>query len=325
MAFVLQAGVQSLKFWLGPQSSHSVPITRNAPTTTTPTTPTTPTDTTPYSVAPVSSVPSSVPPVSSVPSSVIHPSFIDIIDCGTRVDGIPGSRKCFFAVLVKVFGLSTLLEAFYILKGHEIFKGETYFTVTEKTHCEFAIRLSEILDASFAIYVKYEDGWTRSPPVTFGKGAKLIKMGLFPGTDKVIGHFVHIKDSDNLLSLPGLDRSTSLQSDILAFVKNTESEKHVSVSNNSRFDEAIAKKLETDPNLDIEKFRLELETEEAEKVVKAAEEAEAVEAIKAAEEAEAKKAKLLDAYFEQQLQLDPDADIDQILARCAKYYTENNL
>src|SRR5579872_7562456 len=86
------------------------------------------------SVLPIQPVPSVLPiqpiPTSNSASPLVDPSKVPFVDHGTTVLGINGTRKCFFAVLVKAFELSQVLEAYYKLGGNELFKENTYFTVS---------------------------------------------------------------------------------------------------------------------------------------------------------------------------------------------------
>ena len=272
------------------------------------------------SVLPIQPVPSVLPiqpiPTSNSASPLVDPSKVPFVDHGTTVLGINGTRKCFFAVLVKAFELSQVLEAYYKLGGNELFKENTYFTVSNKLHRDFANELAKRLDATFAIYVKYPEGWTRSPIITFGTGKKFVTFGLFPGDNKVLGHFVLIGNNSEL----DITVNPQLfQQEIHAFFLDSSEEIVQSDVHESRFDSILAQMLEANPNLDLNAARIKLETEEKEKE-REKKEKELIESRKKQEAEDLAYASQLqiesdNAYVMARLTANPQADVGQILTQ----------
>lgn len=243
-------------------------------------------------------------------SPLVDPLKIPFTDCSTTVPGINGRYKCFFAVLVKIFGLAQVLEAFYQLGGDELFKGDAYFTASNETHIVFAKKLADHpnFKATFGIYVKYTKGWTRSPIITFGTGKNFVPFGLFPGDHKVLGHFVHI---DNVSELDITANPQQLQREIFDFFLGCP-EDNVSDIPDTRFDEALVEMLKINPSLDLGAARLGLETKEKEKELVAKRKKQEADDLTYASQLQIESD---NAYVVEKLTANPQADIGQVLAQ----------
>jgi hypothetical protein len=270
---------------------------------------------------------SPIHPISSIsstprPTSPLVHSEIPFKDHGTIVPEISGKYKCFFAVLIQIFGSTEVLKAFDKFGGKELFKGDIYFTASNNQHVQFAIKMADYLEATFAIYVKYSKGWTRSPIITLGTGHNFVPFGLFPGDHKVLGHFVHIT---NVSELDITVNPQQLQQEIFDFFLGSPEETILSNTHDSRFDPILAQMFEANPNLDFNATKLELEKQEKEKEKEKEKERETIEKelaeVRKQQEAQdlvyasQLQTELDNQYVVERINANPQADVGQVLAQ----------